>query len=51
MRDDFRVFRVDRIEATEVLPELFVDEPGKTFGVYMGTESQLEQSTPGEAHS
>ena len=36
LRDDFRVFRVDRIEAMEVLPELFVDEPGKTVGDYLG---------------
>lgn len=34
MRDDFRVFRVDRIEALTVLPALFVDEPGKTIEDY-----------------
>ena len=28
-RNDFRVFRVDLIEAADALPELFVDEPGK----------------------
>lgn len=31
-REDFRVFRVDRIDTLEALPELFVDEPGKTLG-------------------
>ena len=31
LRDDFRGFRVDRIEAVEVLPERFRDEPGKTL--------------------
>ena len=36
LRDDFRVFRVDRIRGMEVLPELFVDEPGKTLGDYLG---------------
>jgi predicted DNA-binding transcriptional regulator YafY len=34
-REDFRVFRVDRIEAIEILPELFVDEPGRTLADYM----------------
>jgi predicted DNA-binding transcriptional regulator YafY len=34
-RGDFRVFRVDRIEAIEILPELFVDEPGRTLADYM----------------
>ncbi|WP_299963048.1 YafY family protein [uncultured Roseobacter sp.] len=31
LRDDFRVFRVDLIQSAEALPELFVDEPGKTL--------------------
>ena len=31
MRVDFRTFRVDRIEALRVLPQLFVDEPGRTL--------------------
>lgn len=35
MRDDFRVFRVDLIQTAEALPELFVDEPGKTLSDYM----------------
>ncbi len=29
LRNDFRVFRVDLIESADILPELFVDEPGK----------------------
>ena len=33
-RSDFRVFRVDLIEALKTLPELFVDEPGKTIKDY-----------------
>ena len=31
LRADFRVFRVDLIEAAEALPELFADEPGRTL--------------------
>ena len=31
MRSDFRVFRVDRIATLRVLPQLFVDETGKTL--------------------
>ncbi|PCJ05607.1 MAG: transcriptional regulator [Rhodobacteraceae bacterium] len=33
-REDFRVFRVDLIEAATALPELFVDEPGKRLQDY-----------------
>lgn len=36
MRDDFRVFRIDLIEGASALPELFVDEPGKTLADYSG---------------
>lgn len=35
LRSDFRVFRVDRIEALESLPELFADEPGKALADYL----------------
>lgn len=35
LRDDFRVFRVDRMEAAELLPETFKDEPGKSLGDYL----------------
>jgi predicted DNA-binding transcriptional regulator YafY len=34
LREDFRVFRVDRIETLKVLPALFVDEDGKTLADY-----------------
>lgn len=34
LRDGFRVFRVDLIETATALPELFVDEPGRTFADY-----------------
>lgn len=33
-REAHRVFRVDLIESAEALPELFVDEPGKTLSDY-----------------
>ncbi len=36
MRKDFREFRVDLIEEAEPLPELFIDEPGKTLADYEG---------------
>lgn len=35
LREDFRVFRVDLIQTAEALPELFVDEPGKTLADYV----------------
>ncbi len=35
LRGAFRVFRVDLIEDATALPELFVDEPGKTLDDYM----------------
>ena len=35
MRKDFRVFRLDLMESTEALPELFVDEPGKRIEDYV----------------
>jgi predicted DNA-binding transcriptional regulator YafY len=34
LREDFRVFRLDRIVAAEPLAQLFVDEPGKTLEDY-----------------
>jgi predicted DNA-binding transcriptional regulator YafY len=34
MRGAFRVFRVDRIDRVEILPELFVDEPGRMLADY-----------------
>lgn len=38
LRNGFRVFRVDRIETLRVLPQLFVDEAGKTLADYMAGE-------------
>ena len=35
LRQAFRVFRVDLIETAQALPELFVDEPGKTLADYV----------------
>ncbi len=35
LRNDFRVFRLDLMESTEALPELFVDEPGKRIEDYV----------------
>lgn len=37
LRAGFRVFRVDRIETLKVLPQLFVDEAGKTLADYLAT--------------
>lgn len=34
-RADFRVFRVDRIARIDSLPELFIDEPGKTLDDFL----------------
>ena len=31
LRNDFRSFRVDRVETLEVLDDTFRDEPGKTL--------------------
>ena len=35
LRSDFRVLRVDRIAALRVLPQLFIDEPGKSLADYL----------------
>jgi predicted DNA-binding transcriptional regulator YafY len=34
LRDDFRSFRLDRIEALRILDDRFVDEPGRTLEDY-----------------
>ena len=34
LRNDHRVFRVDLVQTAEAMPELFVDEPGKTLADY-----------------
>ena len=33
--EGFATFRLDLIESAEALPELFVDEPGKTLADYL----------------
>ncbi|WP_300031212.1 YafY family protein [uncultured Roseobacter sp.] len=35
LRNEHRVFRVDLIQTAEALPELFVDEPGRTLADYV----------------
>jgi predicted DNA-binding transcriptional regulator YafY len=35
LRNGFRVFRLDLVESAEALPDLFVDEPGKTLADYV----------------
>ncbi len=39
LRNDFRVFRVDLIESTAPLPELFVDEPGRRYTDYIAMQA------------
>ena len=39
MREDFRVFRVDRIAELDAVPEFFTDEPGKTLDDYREKKS------------
>ncbi|WP_223423323.1 helix-turn-helix transcriptional regulator [Tateyamaria pelophila] len=34
LRQAFRVFRVDLIQSAEALPEMFIDEPGKSLSDY-----------------
>ena len=36
IREDFRVFRLDRILDLEVLDDVFPEEPGRTFIDYLG---------------
>lgn len=38
LRDDFRVFRIDRVDTLKVLPALFVDEDGKTLEDYLAQQ-------------
>ena len=38
LREGFRVFRLDQIESAEALPDLFVDEPGKSLADYTPPE-------------
>ncbi len=39
MHGDFRLLRVDRISEAALAPELFVDEPGKTYADYLARGS------------
>ena len=39
LRNDFRVLRLDRIDMLKVLPQLFIDEPGKSLSDYQATQS------------
>ncbi|KMW58362.1 Transcriptional regulator, DeoR family [Candidatus Rhodobacter oscarellae] len=43
LRDDFRVLRVDRIDALQVLPALFVEEDGKRLEDYAARLEQEEK--------
>lgn len=42
LREDFRSFRVDRVQALEVLEERFRDEPGKTLADLQRLDSARE---------
>ncbi len=46
LRHDFRNFRLDRIQAMEVLPSRFQDEPGKTMQDYLRRENAREHAQP-----
>ena len=48
LRNDFRGFRVDRMDAVEVLPDRFRDEPGKTLADLLRQVKarQVETTTP-----
>jgi predicted DNA-binding transcriptional regulator YafY len=39
LRSDFRVFRVDKITSIRVLPQLFVDEAGKTLADFLARQA------------
>jgi predicted DNA-binding transcriptional regulator YafY len=44
LRDDFRAFRLDRVQDLRVLPERFVDEPGKTMDDYIASMREEEDT-------
>ncbi|MCX7299724.1 MAG: YafY family protein [Rhodobacterales bacterium] len=46
LRDDFREFRVDRIETLRVLPQLFIEEPGKTLADYLAAHNAGGATAP-----
>ena len=46
LRDDFRSFRLDRIREFELLPEPFVDEPGRTLADFFARLQAEHHSEP-----
>ena len=49
LRNDFRGFRVDRMDAVEVLPDRFRDEPGKTLAdLLRQVKARQVETTPPE---
>ncbi len=44
LRQDFRVFRVDRIRSLKVMAELFVEEQGKSLADYIARQEQQGQA-------
>lgn len=40
LRDDFRVFRIDRIESCDIMEDIFKNETGKTYRDYLGKFSE-----------
>ncbi len=49
LRNDFRGFRVDRMDAVEVLPQRFRDEPGKTLAdLLRQVKARQVETTPPE---
>ncbi|WP_299190856.1 YafY family protein [uncultured Litoreibacter sp.] len=49
LRQDFRVFRVDRIRSLNVMAELFVEEQGKSLADYMALSHSEGAPKPGTA--
>ena len=42
LRQDFRVFRVDRVESLKVLPQLFIEEAGKTLSDFLSQDGRKD---------
>ncbi len=47
LRQDFRVFRVDRIRSLRVMAELFVEEQGKSLADYLALDHSESAAKPG----
>ena len=48
LRNDFRVFRVDRVQTLDISFDTFEEEPGKTLADYLDrVELEAERNTPG----